>query len=208
MNVHLLKVKWKEGELQQNTYVVEQKDGCILIDAGVPLEEIRKITDKPISAVMLTHAHFDHIEYIEEYDRLNIPIYASIYAERSMLDPSLNVSNMIRPKVYHVSRIYELKDNETITIGDMTIKCLYTPGHSRDSVCYLIGDKLFSGDTLFSVAIGRTDFPDSNEKDMIDSLSRLDKLEYSELYPGHGRVSNKEEQNQNIKQWLNILKQF
>ena len=67
MNVHLLKVKWKEGELQQNTYVVEQKDGCILIDAGVPLEEIRKITDKPISAVMLTHAHFDHIEYIEEY---------------------------------------------------------------------------------------------------------------------------------------------
>ena len=78
MNVHTLKVKWKEGELNQNTYVVEQEDGCILIDAGVSIEEIRKITNKPILAVLLTHGHFDHIDYIEEYDELKIPIYASI----------------------------------------------------------------------------------------------------------------------------------
>lgn len=206
MNVHTLKVKWKEGELNQNTYVVEQEDGCILIDAGVSIEEIRKITNKPILAVLLTHGHFDHIDYIEEYDELKIPIYASIYTKKSMLDPNLNVSKMIKSRVYRVSKINELKDNETIKIGKMEVKCLYTPGHSRDSVCYLIGDKLFSGDTLFSVSIGRTDFIDSNNDEMIKSLSRLDNLDYKELYSGHGRVSNKAEQNQNIKQWLNILK--
>lgn len=206
MNVHTLKVKWKEGELNQNTYVVEQEDGCILIDAGVSIEEIRKITNKPILAVLLTHGHFDHIDYIEEYDELKIPIYASLYTKKSMLDSNLNVSFMIKPRPYRVSKINELKDNETIKIGKMEVKCLYTPGHSRDSVCYLMGDKLFSGDTLFSVSIGRTDFIDSNNDEMIKSLSRLGTIDYKELYPGHGRVSSKAEQNQNIQHWLSILK--
>lgn len=206
MNVHTVKVKWKEGELNQNTYVVENNHCCILIDAGVPISEIKKFINKPIKAIFLTHAHFDHINYIEEYNQENIPIYASIYADKTAKEPKLNVSIMISPKVYKISKINVLKDNETVNIDGIIVKCLYTPGHSLDSVCYLIDDKLFSGDTLFSVAIGRTDFIDSNEKDMLNSLLKLDKLDYRELYPGHGRASNKVEQNQNIQHWLSILK--
>ena len=206
MDIDKIKIKWKEGAINQNTYVVEQKDSCILIDAGVSVDEIRKITNKPILAVMLTHSHFDHIDYIEDYDKLKIPIYASLYTKESMLDSNLNVSFMIKPRPYRVSKINELNDNETIKIGEVILKCLYTPGHSRDSVCYLVGDKLFSGDTLFSDSIGRTDFIDSDKNEMIKSLSKLGTIDYKELYPGHGRVSSKAEQNQNIQHWLSILK--
>lgn len=203
-----INIKSKEGEFNQNSYVVEYKDSCILIDAGVRYDEIKKITNKPILAVMLTHGHFDHIEYIEEYDRKKIPIYASAYTKNAINDPKLNASYMFGSKVYKVSKINELKDDEIIKIGEFEIKSLSTPGHTRDSVCYLIGDKLFSGDTLFSDSIGRYDFIDSSKQDMLKSLLKLDDLDYLELYPGHGRASNKEEQNQNIKRWITILNRF
>ena len=87
-----INIKSKECEFNQNSYVVEYKDSCILIDAGVRYDEIKKITNKPILAVMLTHGHFDHIEYIEEYDRKKIPIYASAYTKNAINDPKLNAS--------------------------------------------------------------------------------------------------------------------
>ena len=206
MNIYTLKVQWKEGELNQNTYVVENDKCCILIDAGVSYSKIKSITNKPIKAIFLTHTHFDHIKYIEEYDNKDIKIYGSIDAEKSMQDINLNASYLVNPKSYKISNINKLKDNEIVNIDGINIKCIYTPGHSTDSVCYLIDDMLFSGDTLFSVAIGRTDFVDSSDIEMINSLSKLNNLHYKDLYPGHGRVSNKDEQNLNIKLWLEKLK--
>ena len=86
------------------------------------------------------------------------------------------------------------------------IKVIHTKGHSKGGVCYLINDVLFSGDTLFSVAVGRTDLSSGNTKQLIESLKRIQKLDYSTLYSGHGRVSNKEEQNTNIPKWIEALK--
>ena len=76
---------------------------------------------------------------------------------------------------------------------------------------YLVTDGkqklLFTGDTLFSVAVGSTNFNTSSIKDLIKSLRKIDKLEYDEMYSGHGSSSTKERQTKNIARWIDILKQ-
>lgn len=209
MNIKTVKIKWAENELSQNTHIVEFGDGCILIDAGCSIQQVKQLTNKPIKAVLLTHAHFDHIKNIQEYDNLNIKIYAH-KAILEMLNNTTNNASLLfnQPTKYKINNLYLLMDEDEIDIGDLSINCLYTPGHSVDSMCYLVNNEyLFSGDTLFSVAIGRTDLPTGDAEKLISSLKRIYNLNYNTLYTGHGRVSNKQEQNINIPKWIKALEE-
>ena len=208
MNIKTIKVKWAENELSQNTHIVELEDGCILIDAGCKLEEIKKITDKPIKAVFITHAHFDHIKNIEEYDNLNVPIYASKNILELLNDEVKNASLLFnQPCIYKINNLVTLEGSEVIEFEGHTIKCLHTPGHSVDSMCYLLDNEtLFSGDTVFSVAVGRDDLPTSNTNQLIRSLNKILNLDYNSLFAGHGRPSDKQEQNTNIPKFVEYLK--
>ena len=69
------------------------------------------------------------------------------------------------------------KDGDTLTLGALTISVLETPGHTPGSVCLLVGDVMFAGDTLFRGSCGRTDFPGGDYRAMLRSLGRLGKLE-------------------------------
>ena len=210
MNIKTVKIKWAESELKQNTHIIEFSAGCVLIDAGCSLEEVKQLTDKPIKAVLLTHAHFDHIKNIQEYDNQNIKIYAH-KAVLEMLNNTTNNASLLfnQPTKYKINNLYLLVDEDEINIGELNIRCLHTPGHSTDSMCYLINDEhLFSGDTLFSIAMGRTDLPTGNAIQLIKSLKRIQNLNYNTLYTGHGRVSNKQEQNLNIPKWIKALEEI
>ena len=209
MNVKTVKIKWAENELKQNTHIIEFDAGCILIDAGCSLQDVKQLTDKPIKAVLLTHAHFDHIKNIQEYDNLNIKIYAHKAILEMLNNPTNNASLMFgNPTKYKTNNLYLLADQDELDIGELKIQCLHTPGHSLDSMCYLInGEHLFTGDSVFSVAIGRTDLPSGNAQQLIKSLKRIQNLSYNTLYAGHGRVSNKQEQNTNIPKWIKVLEQ-
>ena len=106
-----------------------------------------------------------------------------------------------------INNLYLLVDQDEMDIGSLNIKCLHTPGHSIDSMCYLINDEiLFSGDTVFSVAVGRTDLPTGNTNELIKSLNRILNLDFNLLYTGHGRPSSKHEQQTNIPKWIDYLK--
>jgi glyoxylase-like metal-dependent hydrolase (beta-lactamase superfamily II) len=73
-------------------------------------------------------------------------------------------------------------------------------------MCYLLDNEiLFSGDTVFSVAVGRDDLPTSNTNELINSLNRILNLDYKQLFTGHGRPSDKEEQKTNIPKWIDCL---
>ena len=207
MEVNTVKIKWAESELKQNTHIIEFENVCILIDAGCSVQEIENITKKPIKAVLLTHGHFDHIKHIEEYDTLNIPIYASKHIIEMFEDESKNVSKLFnQPHKYIIENINFVEDDEEIEIDNHIIKCLFTPGHSVDSMCYLLDNEtLFSGDTVFSVAIGRDDLPTGNTQELIKSLNRILNLDYKKLFTGHGRPSDKEEQKTNIPKWIDYL---
>ena len=206
MNIQTVKIKWAENELSQNTHVIEFENCCVLIDAGCSVEKIKSITTKPIKAVFITHGHFDHILYIEEFDKLNIPIYVNEHIWELLEDPTKNASLMFGcSKTFKVKNLNFVSDNQEIEIDGYIIKCLYTPGHSADSMCFIIDNNLFSGDTLFSVAVGRDDLPTSNTKKLIKSLKRILNLDYISLYTGHGRPSDKQEQKTNIPKWIDYL---
>ena len=81
-----------------------------------------------------------------------------------------------------------VKDGDIITVGDMQIKVINTPGHTEGGVCYLIEDKLFSGDTLFRESVGRTDLFGGSFEKLLDSVkNKLFKLDDNiTVYPGHG----------------------
>ena len=206
MNIQTIKIKWAENELSQNTHIVEFENSCVVIDAGCSVEKIKSITNKPIKAVFITHGHFDHILYIEEFDKLNIPIYANKHILELLEDDTKNASLMFGcSKTFKVKNLNFVSDNQEIEIDGYIIKCLYTPGHSVDSMSYIIDNNLFSGDTLFSVAVGRDDLPTSNTLELIKSLKRILNLDYNFLYTGHGRPSDKVEQKTNIPKWIDYL---
>ena len=207
MDIKTIKIKWAENELSQNTHVIEFDNSCIVIDAGCSVETIKEKTTKPIKAVFLTHGHYDHIKCVEEYDKLNVPIYANGYISELLNDQYKNVSLLFnQPCKFNVKNIKFVEDNDIVEIENHTIKCIYTPGHSIDSMCYLFDDEiLFSGDTVFSVAVGRDDLPTGDTQELIESLKEILNLDYKTLFTGHGRPSDKEEQNINIPKWIEIL---
>ena len=207
MNIQTIKIKWAENELSQNTHIVEFENCCVVIDAGCSVETIKKITTKPIKAVFITHGHFDHILCIEDYDKLNIPIYANDNILQLLNNSTTNVSLMFGcEKVFEVNNLCLIQNGYEIEIDNHKIKCLHTPGHSTDSMSYLLDNSiLFSGDTVFSVAVGRDDLPTSNTKELINSLKTILNLDYNLLYTGHGRPSEKCEQKINIPKWIDYL---
>ena len=208
MEVKTVKIKWAENELSQNTHVVEFEDACIIVDAGCSITRIKEISNKPIKAIFLTHGHFDHIKNIEEFAELNIPIYAHESILQMLNNEELNASSLFNKHCkFNIKNINFVEDNEEIEINKHIIKCLHTPGHSFDSMCYLLDDEvLFSGDTIFSVAVGRDDLPTDNTKELINSLNRILNLDYKTLFTGHGRPSDKEEQNTNIPKFIDYLR--
>ena len=91
-----------------------------------------------------------------------------------------------------------VKEGDVITLGSLSIKVLETPGHTPGCVTYMVGNYLFTGDTLFAGSCGRTDFANSNHSHMMASLKRLAELEGDfYVYPGHMNAStlNRERRN-------------
>ena len=121
-----------------------------------------------IGHILTTHAHPDHTS---GNGRLAAETGAKIAAHR----------------LAGIKKDIPLEDGAVLRVGTMEVKVLHTPGHSRDSVCYLVGKKLFTGDTLFVGECGRTDMPGGDAGALYDSLfNRLLKLpDDIEVYPGH-----------------------
>ena len=207
MKVHQIKNDWYPGEMKVNTYVVEFDDFCIVVDAQAPLRSVRELTNKPIKAVFITHGHHDHIMSIEEYDELDVPIYANEHIVEMLNDPVKNVSNLVgSPTIYRIKHLNKMYEDYMIMVGGNAIYAYYTPGHSIDSMSYLVDDTLFTGDTLFSIAVGRVDLPTGSPEELIESLNKLKTLKFEDAYCGHGRKTNRAEQTTNIYKWQNYLK--
>jgi glyoxylase-like metal-dependent hydrolase (beta-lactamase superfamily II) len=81
------------------------------------------------------------------------------------------------------AKVYDSNNIEDLAL--IFIKVIKTPGHTKDSLCFLYKDILFSGDTMFHVGIGRTDLVESSPEKMQDTLDKLKKLDYNILAPGH-----------------------
>ena len=183
------------GMVQTNFYYLHRENSTETIvfdpaDLGDRLyEELEKL-GLQVKAIFLTHAHFDHIFGVEALKaRTGAPVYACIHEKNLCESPRLNQSQMTgRPCT--VSPDFYLQDNEEVTIADITMKTIFTPGHTEGSCAYYIEDGhiLISGDTLFEGSIGRSDLPTGDGQTLFESIrTRLYVLpEDTAVFSGHG----------------------
>lgn len=185
------------GMVQTNCYVVagDGSDTCIVIDPGddaAGIHALIKESGRKLSAILLTHGHFDHIDAIDELIKLcggDIHIYASSKEKELLESAGLNCSSAVGNPVTVSADVY-VNDEDIINEAGLKFKVIETPGHTSGSVCFYIEDEdvLYSGDTLFEMSVGRTDLPTGNSHALMDSLrNRLLTLPDSvTVYPGHG----------------------
>ncbi len=182
------------GPIGTNCYIIfeEGKKEAVVIDPAADgafiLAQCRKLGVEP-AAILLTHGHGDHIGGVLELKRaLEIPVYAG-EAERALLaDPALNLSPDLGGAV-SVKGVEGLQDGQELFLLGHKWQAIATPGHTAGGVCfYLEEDKLlFSGDTLFHMSYGRTDFPTGDTRALIRSITEklLVLPEDVVVYPGH-----------------------
>lgn len=158
--------KFHTGPLGVNSYVVsdeETKKGFILDPGGYKPEMANYINENEITIeyIILTHGHGDHIGGVLDLQSVFPDIKIAAGApEKSMIEDSrMNASEMILGYPVSFSADRYLNDGEILSVGNMELKIFHTPGHTKGGICILLGDVLFSGDTLFQQSIGRTDFP-------------------------------------------------
>ncbi len=173
-------------------YIVADEHGAAaVIDPGADADAIRRTLAAhrlTLSAILLTHAHFDHIGAVDALlDGTAVPLYCHCGDIPALRDPAANLSAFFGESLCLASTATPVADGDTVTVGSLTFTVLHTPGHTPGSVCYAIDDHLFSGDTLFCESVGRMDFPGGDSRAMRQSLSRLLAIEGdARVYPGHG----------------------
>ena len=182
--------------LSTNCYFLINKDSkeCAIVDPGDNAkgleEKIRRSGYTPV-AILLTHGHFDHIMAVNKLKSVfNIPVYAFKEEEEMLKDTKERLFGMVEDESCLVVNADKLHtDGEVLDLIGTKIKVIHTPGHSKGSCCFYLEDEkiLISGDTLFEGSIGRTDFEESGEEDMLISLEKLKRLDKDiAVYPGHG----------------------
>ena len=166
-----------------------------LVDPSVSPAAIieRRGSLPPVRSIVLTHAHFDHMLYVNEWRELTHAPLAVHEAEASALsDGERNVYRLFTGKDggTHEAEIL-LADGGTLFLGDEVVTVWHTPGHTPGSICLYADGVLLSGDTLFAGTIGRTDLPGGDNESMQKSLCRIFSFEKDVLlYSGHGPASS------------------
>ena len=185
LNIHTLTL----GAYGTNCYIVHDSasETCCVIDPGYTPEKVLSEVDAlglTVEAILLTHGHFDHVGGVKEIAAETGCIlldyeWNGLCADELTMPPQMTAGQLYYTKTYG--------EGDTLHLAGLTISVIRTPGHTPGSVCLLIDDAMFSGDTLFASSCGRTDFPGGSDAAMRASLRRLAGLSTDyRVYPGHG----------------------
>lgn len=181
------------GPFQENTHLI-WRDGSselIIIDPGdepdILIDEITKI-GQPLT-ILCTHAHLDHLgaaAVLSEEYHIPIQLHEKDQPVLDWFEDSFKLFGL-EPRQKPVITDW-ITDESSISISGFDIQVLHTPGHTPGSTCFLIGDHLFTGDTLFAGTVGRTDLPGGNWDILQESLAKIMKGIKPEtiLHSGHG----------------------
>ena len=186
--------------LSSNCYIVSDEDGKTVVfdpcERGEELYAYVKELNLELCAVIITHAHFDHIYGLSDFmkcvenDGNKIPVYIHSADAAAMSDSEKNLSKPLFGTPYtYTGTLRCVFDGDTVNVGKMSFLVISTPGHTEGSACYICHKDrtVFTGDVLFDGSIGRTDFPGGDINKMRASLKRILSImgDYA-VYPGHG----------------------
>ena len=122
----------------------------------------------------------------------DVKVYIHALDADKLPEPEKNLSTWQGRVITEPAADVLLEDGDTIPLGEETLRVLHTPGHTAGSVCYYVPGRLFSGDTLFSMSVGRWDFPGGDGKQLIAGIN--EKLmvlpDQTQVFPGHGPATS------------------
>jgi glyoxylase-like metal-dependent hydrolase (beta-lactamase superfamily II) len=184
------------GTFAVNCYIYhsEESKSGIIIDPGDDsdriIETVESLAVKPL-AILLTHGHGDHIGALADVkNHFEIPTYIGNGEELLLTNPNENASALHGQPITAPEADFLMEDEQPYSFGEITLRVLFTPGHTRAGVCFLdeTAGLLFCGDTLFQSSIGRTDLPGGSFKILIDSIQKkiLPLPDEIVCLPGHG----------------------
>jgi glyoxylase-like metal-dependent hydrolase (beta-lactamase superfamily II) len=215
---------------ETNTYLLHtvKSKKAALIDVGGRIDTLESIINDEnldLKYIFITHAHCDHVygtpAIKEKYPKAKMGISREEYEDTdiyarweetldsalvvAMKDSPPEVLNMLNfdfdilgePDIF-------VEDDQILKLGNLRIRTFHSPGHSRGSICFYVGDALFSGDVLFHRKVGRTDLPQSGgPEEIVKSVRRLYTTLPDEtiVYPGHGRftdIGSEKEENERV----------
>ena len=191
----MLDVKYASfGSLQNNCYLITDTatGKSALVDCTEDSKKMRDfIAGADLEYILLTHGHFDHITGVKGIKELTGARVVIGAEDCPMLSSSKeSLAAFCGAEQNNTTADIIVKDQDAIALGESVITVIATPGHTKGGVCYLCGDSLFTGDTLFFCSCGRTDFPGGSVSEIKNSLKRLALLQGNcNVYPGHDRVS-------------------
>lgn len=184
------------GAVSTNCYLVydeKTKEGVVIdpADNASYILNLCSELEVNITAILLTHGHFDHILAVPDIHRaFRVKIYASEAEDAMLADTKLNMTGGFRgPQISFHANVLLHEGDEFEMLG-VKWRVLMTPGHTSGSCCFYLPDEgvLFAGDTLFRGSYGRTDLPTGNTIRIVSSI--VDKLfelpEDTMVYTGHG----------------------
>lgn len=182
------------GFLETNCYLLSGGDGgdALVADPGADVEKILKAVEQKkldIKGILLTHGHYDHTGAIEKIrEKYNVPVILHELEADFMhiAEGDRCMYGSGEGKKYEL-----LKDGDVINCADMSLKVIFTPGHTPGGVCFLSGATCITGDTLFQDGVGRSDFPGGDgatlQKSIREKLMTLP--DDTRIFPGHGPAS-------------------
>ena len=182
------------GGFASNTYFVSDEEGKsgVIVDPAISPADFFSRFSYPveITAILLTHAHFDHMLTLDEWrEKTKAPLCLSAREAAALLDPQRTLFQVFFNKnktFYSAERL--LQDGDKISVGNAYLTVMELPGHTEGSVAFVGDGIVLTGDTMLAFGdVGRTDFPTGDSEALKQSIRRLCSLdgEYT-VYSGHG----------------------
>ena len=184
------------GMIRANCYIIESDSkNAVAIDPGDEFKKIDAFLTEnglTLKKILLTHGHFDHIGAVKQLqEKYDVEVFIHSEDAPMLTDRIKSLADGMPHFVFTpVEKYSTVAEGDRIELDELVFEVLHTPGHTKGGVCYRCGDALFTGDTLFKMSMGRTDFPGGSLKEIFRSLGRLAGIkENLEVYPGHNETS-------------------
>lgn len=200
------------GPFATNAYILscDETKKAVIIDpapeSAEPLLNFLREKKLELDKIILTHSHWDHFgDLAKVLEEKKVAVYVHKADHKNLIQPGSDGLPLFMP-IRKVVPDHFLEDKDELSVGNLNLKVIHTPGHSPGGICLYLEREhvLFSGDTLFKGSIGNLSFPTSNPDQMWESLDKLSELPpQTKVYPGHGEPTSLE-----AETWLKNAKQI